>query len=472
MQDLGFVGSGPSPSRVEAHAISADGSVVAGMSSSSVGNFTHGFLWTDSTGMVNVSPQVAYWTLRGISDDGAVAVGDAHFAGVGWRACRWDAVLGVTSLGEMPSGSWAPSQESQATAVSADGQVIVGYDHLIWSPNDTEYRGFVWTRQSGFTNLGHLIQLADLRDTQAKDVSADGSVVVGWSVGPTGKSRAFRWTTAGGMTNLGTISGLPLDESFAWGISADGAVIVGGSGQSGTSTMTPFRWTASTGMQPLPTPGGAPGIATATNADGSVVVGTYLLGIDGRGFRWTATGGTEDLGTLGDRCLPTAVSADGSIVVGTSWVGLQRRAFRWSEDGMGARYCAALPNSTGQVGRLAVYGNNIVANNQVQLAASNLPQNSTGYFIASLTTGNTIPINSQGRLCLGSPLKRFAGPGQVLNSGAAGAFAISLDLTSFSSGLGVFGVQPGDTWYFQAWHRDPGPPTTTNLTDAVGVTFR
>ena len=39
--------------------------------------------------------------------------------------------------------------------------------------------------------------------------------------------------------------------------------------------------------------------------------------------------------------------------------------------------------------------------------------------------------------------------------------------------VGTVMVQPGDTWHFQAWHRDAsGGQTTSNPTDAVAVTFQ
>ena len=38
-------------------------------------------------------------------------------------------------------------------------------------------------------------------------VSADGSVVVGFSYDSSSQGRAFRWTSAGGMTDLGTLGG-------------------------------------------------------------------------------------------------------------------------------------------------------------------------------------------------------------------------------------------------------------------------
>jgi hypothetical protein len=65
------------------------------------------------------------------------------------------------------------------------------------------------------------------------------------------------------------------------------------------------------------------------------------------------------------------------------------------------------------------------------------------------------------------------GPGQIQNSGTAGEFSLALDLNAVPSPTGFLSVAPGDTWHFQAWHRDAtGGQTTSNFTDAVAVTFQ
>ncbi|MEL6430088.1 MAG: hypothetical protein AAFZ87_03585 [Planctomycetota bacterium] len=47
----------------------------------------------------------------------------------------------------------------------------------------------------------------------------------------------------------------------------------------------------------------------------------------------------------------------------------------------------------------------------------------------------------------------------------------ALDLTAAATPSGFTSVQPGDTWYFQAWHRDSNPGVTSNFTDGVRVQF-
>ena len=77
--------------------------------------------------------------------------------------------------------------------------------------------------------------------SEARGVSADGRVVVGWSYNAAGEYRAFRWTVDGGMQDLGTLGG---SESWANGVSADGSVVVGWA-ENAAGDWRAFRWTAS-----------------------------------------------------------------------------------------------------------------------------------------------------------------------------------------------------------------------------------
>ena len=141
---------------------------------------------------------------------------------------------------------------------------------------------------------------------------------------------------------------------------------------------------------------------------------------------------------------------------------------------IGTIYCApAVVNSTGVSGELVAIGSTNVANNDVTLVASSLPLSSFGFFLNSRTQGMTAqPGGSQGVLCLGASIGRYVGPGQIMNSGTTGGFALQLDLTQMPTPTGAVAAQAGETWDFQTWHRDTiGGVVTSNFTSAVSITF-
>jgi probable HAF family extracellular repeat protein len=239
-----------------------------------------------------------------VSADGATVVGtEGKWPGGGVReAIRWTPETGPVGLGFLHPGD----KNSWARGVSGNGSVVVG-----WSAGDRT-EAFRWTAETGMVGVGFLYP-GQSRATQARGVSADGSVVVGYDFRLPARDEAFRWTPADGMVGLGTLPESASRSSSAYGVSGDGSVVVGGSGQA-------FRWTAQTGMVGIGelTYGGTAG--TAASADGAVVVGD-----SGRqAFRWTAETGMVSLGSLPPpdpfgsyRYEANGVSADGSLVVGT-----------------------------------------------------------------------------------------------------------------------------------------------------------
>ena len=144
---------------------------------------------------------------------------------------------------------------------------------------------------------------------------------------------------------------------------------------------------------------------------------------------------------------------------------------------VGSEYCGAtVPNSTGLPASLAAVGSEIIAIHRLRLDASDLPQSSPGFFLTSRTQGLVTGVpGSVGTLCLGGSIGRFIGPGQVQNSGAAGAFSLAIDLTALPDPtLGLVAALPGETWNFQAWYRDItlAGGATSNFSSAIAVQFR
>ncbi|WP_254203408.1 hypothetical protein [Aeromonas sp. FDAARGOS 1411] len=91
---------------------------------------------------------------------------------------------------------------------------------------DGAARAFRWTSATGaMQDLGTLIN-DNLGYSDARGVSADGSIVVGYAQAEDGKSHAFRWSSSSGtMQDLGTlqIGG----TSYAYSVSADGSTVMG-----------------------------------------------------------------------------------------------------------------------------------------------------------------------------------------------------------------------------------------------------
>ena len=404
--------------------------------------------------------------LTDVSDDGQI-----HSGSLNGDAVVWSEAGGVVPLGTF-GGSFAI-----ANALSADGRVAVGAA----VDSQSMERAFRWDATTGMQDLG---ELPGGGDVAAYDVSADGTVIVGESGG-----RAFRWTLAGGMQSLG--------DGRAEGVSADGQVIVG-------MLFTPagneaFRWTSAGGMQVL-----GPGTANATSADGSVVVGD-TTGAGGGAFRWDAVNGVQQIplalnaidvsadgrvvlvdgarwtaseGRRSTLMIALGLSADGTIIVGMrlfpSFPFLFFLGTREQSSVLGQVYCRpSVPNRTGCGGIILATGDTRLATGTLDLSAAQLPPHEFGIFLASRTQDMITGVGgSEGILCLGGTVERFVGPGQVLSSGPAGQFTLSVDLNGIPNGSNVAAVQAGETWNFQAWHRDTNPMPTSNFTDAVGVTFQ
>jgi hypothetical protein len=137
---------------------------------------------------------------------------------------------------------------------------------------------------------------------------------------------------------------------------------------------------------------------------------------------------------------------------------------------LGTVYCTSNSNSTGMMAMLEVLGSRSLLANDVTLACSLLPLNSFGYFLTSVTQGNVAgPGGSQGTLCLGGAIGRYSS--FVQNSGTTGEVSLGIDLSALSTPTGPVAALAGETWNFQYWYRDANPTVTSNLSDAVAVTW-
>ncbi|MEM6671895.1 MAG: hypothetical protein AAF726_03570 [Planctomycetota bacterium] len=138
---------------------------------------------------------------------------------------------------------------------------------------------------------------------------------------------------------------------------------------------------------------------------------------------------------------------------------------------IGTNECGpAVANSSGSSAVISAIGSTSVAANDVTVRASELPFNAAGYFLTSQVASFVVnPGGSQGNLCLGGGIGRYAG--NVQNSGLAREIELSIDVTSLPTPTGNVSASAGETWRFQAWFRDANPTATSNFSDAVAVTF-
>jgi probable HAF family extracellular repeat protein len=239
----------------------------------------------------------------------------------------WAQQPSITWLGTLPNGAW-----SYAQGVSADGAVVAGYDEAVIDDEGVggELRALRWTRSSGAAPLATLGA-----NSQSLAVSADGSLLVGWTQDTTGMWRAAKWGADGSLTVLGTLGG---NESAAYGVSADGAVIVGWADDA-TNRRAAVRWQADGTVDDLGVPTGfTMSWATGASADGSTLAANaYADRFRWRAFRWRSSG-WESLPMLDgyENSLAAAVAANGAVIVGSAFNGLgleDRVAVYWTPDG-------------------------------------------------------------------------------------------------------------------------------------------
>jgi probable HAF family extracellular repeat protein len=207
--------------------VSADGSVIVGLGDAN--GSTTAFRWTEGTGLTPIAGmQVAH----SVTPDGEVIVG----RGSSPNPLRWTAQTGIVELDTLPG-----ALSAHPTAISADGNTVVGANHFRVGIGFTRAEASRWTGQDVVESLESLPWI----DTVAEDVSADGSAVVG--IGQLSGATAFYWSPQSGMVEVqALLASLGVTNLDGWhlqtatGISADGRTIVG----TGTLNGLPQAWVA------------------------------------------------------------------------------------------------------------------------------------------------------------------------------------------------------------------------------------
>ncbi|PYB76879.1 autotransporter domain-containing protein [Rhizobium wuzhouense] len=246
---LGNLGGG----RSFAYGLSGDGKTVVGESQDQDGN-SQGFVWNRDTRQMTGIGFLSGGTWSAAvfaSYDGSVVAGQAADASGNDRAFRWTSGGGLVNL-----GSFEGDGQVRLNAMNRDGSALVGYAGYQPANQGVQYRAFRWA--DGTMQDIHATRFTR---SEARDVSDDGSVVVGSvemlqqsnsnanPTSPSGNgapspspspggggstvSRGFRWTQETGMITVEEWlrdAGVSVAEDFsqsATSVSADGKTVIG-----------------------------------------------------------------------------------------------------------------------------------------------------------------------------------------------------------------------------------------------------
>jgi probable HAF family extracellular repeat protein len=272
-QTPGFhlVGLSPGATYGRVYSLSQDGSVAAGVNASVP---TVAYTWTAAGGRNDFGLQsgAPHWTTaNGMNSDGSVVVGSIALQPT--QAYRRIGNGPLESLGVLSGHN-----NSYATAVSGDGETVVGYARLYGGNYGTTlqvWSAFRWTAATGMQSLGI--------GREATAISRDGSTVT--------LDRGEVWRASTGVVSLPPLPAAPYPETGAQGVNADGTVIVGVSSFPGSSSRA-VRWTAS-GVEDLGVlPGFSRSNAFAVDDSGDVIGGQVSFGGGPyRAFVWTPSQG-------------------------------------------------------------------------------------------------------------------------------------------------------------------------------------
>ncbi len=233
-------------------------------------------------------------------------------------------------LGDLSGGA----HFSEARNLSSDGTTVVGYSTSA-SSSSPYFEPFRWRRETGMISLGDLP--GHFYYGLGLGVSADGSTVTGFSSSGFGTldyylyPEAFLWTEATGMVGLGDVPG---GQFFSWahGISDDGSTVFGAASSASVAGIA-ATWNSSTGWVIRD---------TRPVADGSVFAspsrnGQWAVGNTGapplQALRWSEAGGFHIIGNPPGTSGGFEVVADDGTCAGGFSLGGISEAYLWTTDG-------------------------------------------------------------------------------------------------------------------------------------------
>ena len=323
-----------------ASSISADGSVVVG----NYGRLGPVFRWTEQTGVETVGDELTDGAFSMVSPDGRYIASnlltpDENPLGT----FRWDAENGWIPV--TPSG-YCGADSNYTFGVTNDGSVFgLAYESC------ARFMPFRWHPDSGTTLFPTATKLQDGRPANGRmnQISADGSVMVGWEENDGGERHGVVWVN-GVPSKIENEKGEWLGEALS--VSHDGSTIAGmlfdvqeplGAGwrRSATSTELEYVDAISADSQPLQ--------PYAMSRDGKVMAGMSgnpFFSFSPGPFLWTREMGAVSLDEFVRRqgtgmeqyfslWTPMAMSDDGTVITGwgvgfqyyASWVLKIKKAF-------------------------------------------------------------------------------------------------------------------------------------------------
>ncbi|MEZ5974587.1 MAG: hypothetical protein R3F17_08870 [Planctomycetota bacterium] len=197
---------------------------------------------------------------------------------------------------------------------------------------------------------------------------------------------------------------------------------------------------------------------------------TSLSDVDSTVVKYDASGQEQWVAHAGCTGVNNSIHfAPGGDFVFNTQAGIQR----WTEHELPSSYCPGVPNSSGGPAVVEWTGSAQLAANDLVLSFNGtLPQQAFGYFLASRDQGFVAnPGGSAGNLCLANNIGRVVSD-VIFFSGTTGSATVTVDNTVLPLAFGgPVSAQVGETWYFQAWHRDPFSSFTSNFSDGLKVVW-